>query len=191
MGLGYTIISIFMDIGNEIFGRTTEALYNPMLLLSFFAGFLWMIGQLLFINSIDKIGMSRSNQWKNLQGPIGSILILIFFQEAISTNLIFLLLAISIIFLSAMLFTIKKDNKTEINKRGILYAAISAIFFGTNALLRKYVTNAGFIYMQQVYSSIAVFLTALVYILIKDSKLLKFYTHTHTHTHTPVNLVTT
>ena len=168
VGLGYSIISIIMYIGNQLVGNSKEVIYHPILLVSAFAGFSWMLGQLLLVTAIDKIGLSRSNQWKNLQGPIGSILILIFFQESISTNLVFLFSAIAMIFVSAMLFTIKRDDEVIIDKKGIIYAIVSALFFGTNAWLRKYVTAEGFVYAQQLYGSIAVFITALIYIVIKD-----------------------
>ena len=79
VGLGFSIVSIIMYIGNQMLGSSKEALWHPILLVSAFAGFSWMLGQLLLVTAIDKIGLSRSNQWKNLQGPIGSILILIFF----------------------------------------------------------------------------------------------------------------
>lgn len=45
------------------------------------------------------------------------------------------------------------------------------MFFGTNALIQKYVTNNGLIYSQQVYFSGFVFISALIYIFIKEKNI--------------------
>lgn len=172
MGLGFSIVSIIMYIIFKVINPiSSETLIHPMLGLSFINGVFWTIACILFVTSIDKIGVSRSAQWKNLQGPIGSILILIFFSEFLTTKLIYLILAIIIIFISAMILTIKSDNEKVVDKKGIIYLIIAAIFFGINAFLRKYVTNAGLIYSQQVYLSVSVFACSIIYILIKEKNL--------------------
>lgn len=63
---------------------------------------------------------------------------------------------------------LRKKEETILNKKGIIYAILSAIFFGINALIQKFVTNNGLIYAQQVYFSALVFISALVYIKFKD-----------------------
>lgn len=70
-----------------------------------------------------------------------------------------------------MLFTIKKDNKSIVDKKGIIYAILSALFFGTNALIQKYATNNGLVYSQQVYFAGMVFISALVYLIIKEKNI--------------------
>ena len=75
----------------------------------------------------------------------------------------FILLAIICILISAMLFTIKKDNKTIVDKKGIIYAILSALFFGTNALIQKYATNNGLVYAQQVYFAGMVFILLVIF----------------------------
>lgn len=81
------------------------------------------------------------------------------------------LLAAILTFLSAVLFTIKKDNKKEIDKSGIVYACIASLFLGVNALIQKYVTNCGFIYTQQLYQSITIMITSFIYVLMKDKSI--------------------
>ena len=84
MGLGFFIVSIMMFIINKVLvDNPQETLLNPILILSALGGILWLIGSIFFLTAIDKVGLSRSNQWKNLQGPIGAILILIFLSEFI------------------------------------------------------------------------------------------------------------
>jgi glucose uptake protein GlcU len=173
MGLGFSIVSILMYIIFKLTTTTTETLANPILWWSALAGLLWLVGSTLYVTSIDKIGLSRSNQWKNLQGPIGSILILLFLSEFLFTNVLLIVLAIVLIFISAVLFTIKKDNEIIIDKKGILYAVTAALFFGTNALIRKYVTNHDLVYAQQIYSSLSVFIPAALYLLFKDKNFIK------------------
>ncbi len=172
MGLGFFIISIIMYIINKILVyNPQETLLNPILLLSGLGGILWLIGSIFFLTAIDKIGLSRSNQWKNLQGPIGAILILIFLSEFMQTKVIFIVLAILFILISAMLFTVKNQDEKVIDKKGIIYAILSALFFGINALIQKYATNHGLVYSQQVYFSGLVFLSALIYIFIKEKNI--------------------
>src|SRR3989338_7213251 len=65
----------------------------PALLWSLPAGIIWGTSFLLLILSIDRIGLSRSNQWKNLQGPVGVILSLIILAEYSTTNAFFAVLA--------------------------------------------------------------------------------------------------
>ncbi len=78
MGLGFFITSIILYIINKILVyNPQETLLNPILLLSALGGILWLIGSIFFLTAIDKIGLSRSNQWKNLQGPIGAIMLLL------------------------------------------------------------------------------------------------------------------
>ena len=169
MGLGFFIISIIMYIINKIFVyNPQETLLNPILILSGIGGILWLVGSVFFLTAIDKIGLSRSNQWKNLQGPIGAILTLVFLSEFIQTKVIYIILAIIFILISAMLFTIKNKDEKIIDKKGIIYAILSALFFGTNALIQKYATNNGLVYSQQVYFSGLVFISAFVYLLVKE-----------------------
>jgi drug/metabolite transporter (DMT)-like permease len=58
-----------------------------------------------------------------------------------------------------------------IDKIGIIYAIIAALFFWTNAFIQKYVTNQGFIFSQQVYFSLFVFFSACGFLWIKKKKL--------------------
>ena len=169
MGLGFFIISIIGYLINKILiPNTQETLLNPILLLSALGGILWLVGSIFFLTAIDKIGLSRSNQWKNLQGPIGAMLTLIFLSEFMQTKVIYILLAIVFILISAMIFKIKNEQEKVVDKKGIIYAILSAMFFGTNALIQKYVTNNGLIYSQQVYFSGLVCISAFTYIIIKE-----------------------
>ena len=169
MSVGYMLSSIIICIIHSINGYSMDFI-NPLLIYSVIAGALSMIASIFVILSIDEIGISRSNQWKNFQGPIGAGLIFFFFGEARNTKISFLILAIITIFISAVLLTIKDDNQRKSNKKGIIYALGAALFYGVNALMRKYTSDANLIYEQQLYSSIFMFLAALVYVLIKSDK---------------------
>lgn len=172
MGLGFFIISIIMYTINKIFiYNPQETLLNPILILSGVGGILWLIGSIFFLTAIDKIGLSRSNQWKNLQGPIGAVLTLIFLSEFMQTKVIYIILAVIFILISAMLFTIKNKNEKIVDRKGIIYAILSALFFGVNALIQKNATNNGLVYSQQVYFSGLIFISAFIYILIKEKNI--------------------
>lgn len=73
-----------------------------------------------------------------------------------------------------MLLTIKNEKEGEaFDKKGIFYALISALFYGVNALMRKYTSDANLIYEQQLYSAVFMLLTCLIYIAIKDKGMKK------------------
>jgi len=171
MGIGFLLSSVLLCIVCLCLHIELD-LVNPILIYAIIAGILSMIASISVVIAIDKIGLSRSNQWKNLQGPIGAMLIFLFFSEGTNTKILLLLIAIAAIFTSAILLTIKQ-GKEKIDKKGILYALIAAIAYGINALMRKYTSDANLIYEQQLYSSFFMFLSASVYILIKDKNIRK------------------
>ena len=117
--------------------------------------------------SIDKIGISRSFQYKNLKGPIGVFLTLTLLSEFKVTNVFLIMLAALLTFISALLFTIKKDN-VKVSRLGIVYASLSSILLGITALIQKYVTNCGFVFTQTLYQSVTIMITSYLYILCTD-----------------------
>ena len=62
----------------------------------------------------------------------------------------------------------KKEEEKIIDKKGIIYAIGTASLCWINALLRKYITSEGFVYIQQIYSAFAVLMSTLLYVQIKD-----------------------
>lgn len=173
MSIGFVISSILICWIYAIKGYQID-LTNPLLIYAAIAGVLSMVASISLVIAIDKIGMSRSNQWKNFQGPIGALLIFFIFGEASTTKIYFLFLAIIAIFSSAMLLTIRNEKEGEtFDKKGIVYALISALFYGINALMRKYTSDANLIYEQQLYSAVFMLFTCLIYIVIKDKSMKK------------------
>ena len=173
MSLGFVSISLIAYFISILTGNNSEPLFHPVLILVILRGISWFIASNLFLISIDKIGMSRSTQYKNLKGPLGVLLTLIFLSEFKVTNVFLVLLAALLTFISALLFTIKKDNTNKVDKSGIIYACIASLFLGMNALIQKYVTNCGFIYTQQLYQSITIMIVSYIYILMKDKSVKK------------------
>lgn len=168
VGFGFFIPSILYCFTLNDF----DILTNPMLLLCVLVGILWMMGFVFFTISIDKLGLSRSNQWKNLQGPIGAILSLLILAEHRTANVFLILAAITAIFISAALFSVKKDTERKIDTHGIYFALIAGFLFGLNSVIQKYVTvNVAEIPPQQLYFSAGVFFSALVYLQLKDKSL--------------------
>lgn len=136
------------------------------LFYSVIAGVIWAASFVFFVRSIDQIGLSRSNQWKNLQGPIGVFLSLIFLGEWILTNPFLAGLAGIAIFLSAVCFTNTTQNlDKKVTLSSIYYALISGIGFGVVTVLNKYVTTHVGVYSQQVVWSLSIAVSLLVYIL--------------------------
>ena len=173
MSLGFVSISLIAYLISLLAGNNNETLFHPILILVCLRGISWFVASNLFLISIDKIGMSRSTQYKNLKGPFGVLLTLIFLSEFKVTNVSLVLIAALLTFLSALLFTIKKDDNKKIDKCGIIYACIASLFLSVNALIQKYVTNCGFVYMQQLYQSITIMVVSYIYILLKDKNIKK------------------
>ena len=98
MSIGFVISSILICWIYAIKGYELD-LNNPLLIYATIAGVLSMVASISLVIAIDNIGMSRSNQWKNFQGPIGALLIFFIFGEASTTKIYFLFFAIIAIFL--------------------------------------------------------------------------------------------
>ena len=120
----------------------------------------------MLIHSIDRIGLSRSNQWKNLQRSIGVILSLIILSEYLTTNALFAVLAGIAVFVSAVFFSATTENQKS-NQTGILFAVLSAIGFGIVTVINKYVTDNVGVYSQQVVWSLSIFISMFVYAIVK------------------------
>jgi glucose uptake protein GlcU len=149
--------------------REQENLLSTWHLLTALRGLVWVCGVASFNIAIDKIGLTRFNQWKNFQGPIGTLLMLAFLDEVAGSKVIWLLLGMTTMFISAVLFTIKYDNgsKKQSNTSGILFSLFAAACFGVTAFINKIITNQGFIYSQLLYHSLSVVVSAAIIFVIQ------------------------
>lgn len=147
MGIAYLVgtlilITIVWGFGFE----RPENLLSPWHLLTVLRGFVWVAGMSAYNLAIDKIGLTRFNQWKNIQGPVGSLLILLIVVPALglgqsAVKLLYLFLGVTIMFVSALLFQIS-SNTNDIHlkrntKLGIIFALFSGACFGITALLNN------------------------------------------------------
>jgi len=171
MGLGFFLISTISYIIIKINSNIQETLLNPNLLFACFGGVIFTIASTFVLSAIDKIGLAKANQWKSLQGPIGTFLILIILSEVKNTKVLFIILAAIFLASSAMLFTIREKEKSSNDKKGIIYALFAAFFFGVFALIQKFLTNKGLVYSQHIFISLFIFISGLIYVLIKEKNL--------------------
>jgi len=167
MGISCFIISgIFY-----ILFRNNEALFNNYLLLSFVGGLSWFAASVLFFYCIDKIGVAISTQFKSLQGPFGSIMILFGLSEYANLNVYYLMIAILFVFLSSIMLVVKDENKERINEKYIFIAILSAFLYGVAGFFRKVVTLQGYVQAQQLYSSFGIVIGSIIYIFIFNKKI--------------------
>jgi glucose uptake protein GlcU len=158
MGLGFFASSVVLYAFKPTLGF--HEVWSANLWWSVLAGTIWAAGFVALVKSIDSVGLARSNQWKNLQGPIGVILSLIILGEYATTNPIFALLAGIAIFASAICFTISQSHEDrKANLSGIYMAALSGLAFGIVTIINKHVTLTVGVYSQQVVWSLAIFLS--------------------------------
>ncbi|MBA4320551.1 MAG: hypothetical protein C0412_19305 [Flavobacterium sp.] len=169
MGSGFLFGSIILYFISFFALNNPETFVIKNLIYSALAGILWAFGLIFLLSSIDRIGLARSNQWKNLQGPIGVILSLIILSEFLHTNALFAVLAGFSIFVSAIFLNIKHADGKKIEPKGILLAVLSAFMFGSVTVLNKFVTNNSGIYTQLVIWSFFTFATIAVYVSSKKS----------------------
>jgi len=172
VGVAYFIGSV--AVCSVVWGlglREQENLLSPWHLLTALRGIIWVCGIASFNIAIDKIGLTRFNQWKNFQGPIGTLLMLVFLNEIVGSKVIWLLFGMTAMFVSAVLFTIKSDNEDkQINTSGILFSLFAAVCFGVTAFINKIITNQGFIYSQLLYHSLSVVVSAAIIFVIQKRK---------------------
>lgn len=171
MGLGFFSSSLVLYLLKPFLGF--HETISPALIWSVIAGIVWTTGFVSFVKSIDVIGLARSNQWKNLQGPIGVLLSLVILGEYATTNPLFALLAGIAVFFSAVFFTISNSKEeAKNNLAGINLAAVSGLAFGMVTVINKYVTTEVGVYSQQVVWSLSIVMSLMLYIL-SQKELLK------------------
>ena len=171
MGIGYFVASTAGFLFLKTFKYIEEPLFFHHVWLACLNGIVWMIASVSVLSSIDRIGLAKSNQWKGLQGPIGAFLMLAFLSEFLTAKVVFIILAIVFITFAAMMFSIRGKNDASINRSGIVYALISALFFGVSALIWKILTNEGIFFAQQVFQSLFIIISAAAYSLFKNKSL--------------------
>lgn len=165
MSIGFFISTVIFYLFQPLLKFSDS--FSPVLLWSTVAGIIWSTAFVLFVTSIDEIGLSKSNQWKNLQGPVGVILSLIILQESSKINSVFALLAAGAIFLSAVAFTTSDKSSNKSNLKGIILATLSALGFGTVAVIQKYVTDQAGVFIQQVVWSFSILVSLFIFLLFK------------------------
>jgi glucose uptake protein GlcU len=167
MGAGYFIASAVGFAVLKTFHYIDEPLFFPHAIVACINGVVWTIASVSVLSSIDRIGLAKSNQWKSLQGPIGALLMMTFLSEFLTTKVIFIVLAIVTITLAAMMFSTREKDSARVDKMGIVYALVAALFYGLSAFLSKFLTNEGTRFSQQIYQSLFVFISAAAFMLIK------------------------
>jgi len=183
MGIAYfigTIILISILWGLRI--EEPEDLLNPWHLLTILRGFIWLLGMAAYNLAIDKIGLTRFNQWKNVQGPVGSLLILFVLADVVGIKILWLVLGMIAMFASALMFQIttdaEKENVTASKKNakaGIALALFCGVCFGITALLNSVVTRPAivgdtFTYAQLLYHSASLVIFSVIVYMIFGGK---------------------
>ena len=170
MGIAYfigTVILIAILWGLRI--EEPEDLLNLWHLLTVLRGFMWLLGMAAYNLAIDKIGLTRFNQWKNIQGPVGSLLILFVLADVVGIKILWLVLGMMVMFASALMFQIptaeEKKNlpASKMNaKTGITLALFCGVCFGITALLNSVVTRPTIVGDTFTYSQLLYHSTSLV-----------------------------
>ena len=165
LGIAYLIGSlIFVIVAVYIFGFIEkENIFDfSVHWASIARALVWTMGMVTFNIAIDKIGLFKFNQWKNIQGPIGSILMLtLLVNDVVSDKVIWVILGMIVMLVSATLFTIKQDgDDKKTTKTGILLALFAGVCFGIGAYFNKWVSIQGYIYCQMLYHSFFIVLFA-------------------------------
>ena len=171
MGVGFFIASAAGFAVLKALGYIDEPLlikYAPVACIN---GVVWTVASVSVLSAIDKIGLAKSNQWKSLQGPVGAFLMLTFLSEFQTAKVAFILIAIILITLAAILFSTREKDNARVDKTGIIYALIAAVFYGISAALGKFLTNEGSRFSQQIYQSLFVVISAAAYILVREKTL--------------------
>lgn len=167
MGIGYFAASTIGFVLLKALHFIDEPVCSPNMIIACINGIIWTIASVAVLSSIDRIGLAKSNQWKSLQGPIGAFLMLAFFSEFLTTKVIFIILAIVFMTFAAILFSTREKDTDAVDKAGILYALLAAVFYGIYLVIKKYLAHEGTLFAQQLYTSLFVFISSAAYTLIK------------------------
>ena len=162
------IMSILWGFGFE----KAEDLFSPWHLLTVARGIVWVFGMVAFNLAIDKIGLARFSKWKNIQGPVGSLLILFIVADMeLGINVLWLFLGMMLMLASALMFQVKSDTITDKNaKMGIALGIFAGFCFGISALInsvmtREEIVGEVFLFAQLLYHSLTlVICSAVLYI---------------------------
>ena len=173
MGIGFLIASIIGFLFLKIVYNIHESLLDPNLIIACIGGIVYAIASVFVLSSIDRIGLAKANQWKSLQGPIGTFMMLTLLSEFLTTNLMFIFLAIIFLSVSALLFTVREEHNNLIDKKGIIHALLAAFFYGIFALIQKYLTNKELLYSQHIYIALFIFISTSTYLFLKDKSIKK------------------
>lgn len=166
LGAGFFISSLGL-YGLQILLGNNEGLFEKPLLFAVLAGVLWATAIMCLVKSIDQIGLARSNQWKNLQGPVGVLLSLVVLKEANSVNPWLAMLSGLIIFSAAVALNIQPAKRVpKVNAQGVLLALLAGVLFGTVSMISKYVTDNAGVYSQNVWLSFSILSSLVVYQLV-------------------------
>jgi glucose uptake protein GlcU len=166
-GVGFFITSVLYHLGSA----KSAALTSPLLFFNFLGGVLWMIGFACFTTAIDRIGLSRSSQWRNLRGPFGIILSLWLLSEHKEIDVFSTVLAAALVFFSATLFSIRKDSEKKFDMLGIYLAVIAGLMFAIHWVILRYVsTGAVEASAQQLCFSTGLVLSGILYCRVMDKK---------------------
>ena len=145
-----------------------EPLFSTWHLLSMLTGVLWTVGSASVFIAVDKIGLSKSTLWKNLQGPIAAMLMLVFLSDVVGSKIWLVLAGTVVMFISALLFTINKDKAERKNSIfAIALSVLAAFCYGANAFIQKLLANNGFVFTPVLYCALFVFISALIVYAIK------------------------
>ncbi|MDB5182847.1 MAG: hypothetical protein JWO47_631 [Candidatus Saccharibacteria bacterium] len=170
MAMAFFVCSTVLYLVQHLFNFQEKL--SPILLLSVLAGAIWAFAFVTFVKAIDSIGLSRSNQWKNLQGPIAAVLSLIILSEWKTTRPVFVILAGLAVFISALCFTISSSKEeAKAHRAGAYLAVLAGVGFGIVAVMQKYVTTHTGVYTQQMVWSFSIFICLGTYILARGKKL--------------------
>jgi len=165
------ICCLFVSTISYILFGGEENLFDKYLILSFVGGVSWFIASALFFYCVDKMGLAKSTQFKSLQGPFGSIMILLILSEYDNLNIYYLICASALILISSFMLTVKDEENKKIRIGYILLLILSALLYGFSGFLRKVATMQNLVHSQQIYSALGIVFGCLVHILIKDKKI--------------------
>jgi glucose uptake protein GlcU len=171
LAAGFSMGSLVL-YGLQILLGNNEGLFDKTLLFAALAGVFWATAIMALVKSIDSIGLARSNQWKNLQGPVGVLLSLVVLHEAQSVNPWLAMLSGLIIFSAAIALNIQPAKRVpRVNLRGVSLALLAGIMFGTVSMISKYVTDNAGVYSQNVWLSLSILFSLLAYQLITTKRI--------------------
>lgn len=174
MVLAFFLGSVAMAAYNGLLSGLYSKTGSPYFMYSVLIGPIWAGGVYLFIRSVNTIGISKANPWKNFSPLFGIILGFVLLKEYLTVKPFYVIAGGIFVVLSAHVLsktTGKSDNYKPTDFGGILMAVFAGFLFAVVSILNKMAIPIGVVEQQVVWSASSLISLMILVVILKKNLL--------------------